>query len=71
MKGLPTIHLCRTSDNIPFDISGFRTITLDMTDIYSFVPQLETYKSQISSQLRNLLDQNGEADNPISAYLNK
>lgn len=71
MKGLPTIHLSRISDKIPFDISGFRTITLDMTDIYSFVPQLETYKSQISSQLRNLLDQNGEADNPISAYLNK
>lgn len=71
MMGLPTIHLSRTSDNIPFDISGFRTITLDMTDIYSFVPQLETYKSQISSQLRNLLDANGEADNPISAYLQK
>ena len=71
MKGLPTIHLCRTADTIPFDISGFRTITLDMTDIYSFVPQLETYKSQISSQLRGLLEANGEADNPISAYLNK
>lgn len=71
MKGLPTIHLCRTADTIPFDISGFRTITLDMTDIYSFVPQLETYKSQISSQLRGLLEANGEADNPISAYLNR
>ena len=41
-----------------------------MTDIYSFVPQLETYKSQISSQLRGLLEANGEAENPISAYLN-
>lgn len=70
MKGLPVIHLSRASDNIPFDISDFRTIILDMTDIYSFVPQLETYKSQISSQLRNLLQANGEADNPISAYLN-
>lgn len=71
MKGLPTIHLSRTSDKIPFDIGNFRTITLDMSDLYSFVPQMETYKSQISSQLRNLLEANGEADNPISTYLSK
>ena len=71
MKGLPTIHLSRSCDRIPFDIGNFRTITLDMTDIYTFVPQLETYKSQIASQLRSLLDANGEAENPISAYLNR
>lgn len=71
MKGLPTIHISRSADKIPFDIGNFRTISLDMTDIYSFVPQIETYKSQISAQLRSLLEANGEADNPISAYLNK
>ena len=71
MKGLPAIHLSRASDKIPFDIGNFRTITLDMSDLYAFVPQMETYKSQISSQLRNLLEANGEADNPISAYLSK
>lgn len=71
MKGLPAIHLSRASDKIPFDIGNFRTITLDMSDLYSFVPQIETYKSQISAQLRSLLDANGDADNPISAYLNR
>lgn len=71
MKGLPAIHLSRSSDKIPFDIGNFRTITLDMSDLYSFVPQMETYKSQISSQLRSLLEANGDADNPISAYLSK
>lgn len=71
MKGLPAIHISRSADKIPFDIGNFRTISLDMTDIYSFVPQIETYKSQISAQLRSLLEANGEADNPISAYLNK
>ena len=69
MKGLPAIHLSRTTDKIPFDIGNFRTISLDMTDLYTFVPQIETYKSQISSQLRNLLEANGEAENPISSYL--
>ena len=71
MKGLPAIHISRSADKIPFDIGNFRTVSLDMTDIYSFVPQIETYKSQISSQLRSLLDANGEADNPISSYLNR
>lgn len=71
MKGLPAIHLSRTNDKIPFDIGNFRTITLDMTDLYTFVPQIETYKSQISSQLRNLLEANGDAENPISSYLSK
>ena len=71
MEGLPAIHLIRSCDKIPFDIGNFRTITLDLTDIYSFVPQMETYKSQISSQLRSLLEANGEADNPISSYLKR
>ena len=71
MEGRPSIHLIRSCDKIPFDIGNFRTITMDLTDIYSFVPQMETYKSQISSQLRSLLEANGEADNPISSYLKK
>ena len=71
MEGRPAIHLIRSCDKIPFDIGNFRTITMDLTDIYSFVPQMETYKSQISSQLRSLLEANGEADNPISSYLKK
>ena len=71
MEGGPAIHLIRSCDKIPFDIGNFRTITMDLTDIYSFVPQMETYKSQISSQLRSLFEANGEADNPISSYLKK
>lgn len=71
MEGRPAIHLIRSCDKIPFDIGNFRTIILDLTDIYSFVPQIETYKSQISSQLRSLLEANGEADNPISSYLKR
>lgn len=71
MKKLPTIHLIRSKDKIPFDIGNFRTIILDMTDIYTFVPQLETYRFQISSQLRSLMNIKEEADNPVSVYLNR
>ena len=70
MRGLPTIHLVRSADSVPFDISGFRTIKLDMTSIYTLVPQLDTYKSEIAAQVRNILFEES-VDNPIYEYLNK
>jgi hypothetical protein len=40
--GKPTVHRIRTQDRIPFYIDQFRTIRVDMTDLYAFVPQIET-----------------------------
>lgn len=67
----PTVHLIRKCDNIPFDINSFRTVVIDDSSIYTLLPQLEVYRTQISSQVRNLLDKPDEIENPISAYLNK
>lgn len=64
---LPTIHIIRKVDSIPFDINDFRTITIDDTDIYSLVPQLETFRRQIASQAKNLLENVNEVKNPISS----
>ena len=64
----PTIHLIRKCDKIPFDITSFRTITIDDSSIYTLLPQLESYKTQLSSQVRKILDEPGEIENPISAY---
>lgn len=66
----PTIHIIRKCDKIPFDITSFRTITIDDSSIYTLLPQLESYKAQISSQVRKLLEEPEEVENPISAYLN-
>lgn len=66
----PTIHIIRKCDKIPFDINTFRTITIDDSSIYTLLPQLESYKTQLSSQVRKLLDNPEEFENPISAYLN-
>lgn len=66
----PTIHLIRKSDKIPFDITTFRTITIDDSSIYTLLPQLESYKTQLSSQVRKLLESPEEFENPVSAYLN-
>ena len=70
MKGLPTVHLIRAADSVPFDISGFRTIKLDMSSIFTLVPQLETYKSEIAAQVRNILSEEN-IDNPVYEFLNK
>lgn len=67
----PTIHIIRKCDNIPFDINDFRTIEIDDTDIYTLIPALETYKSQINQQVRQMLDTPESIDNPILSYLEK
>ena len=64
----PTIHLIRKCDKIPFDINNFRTIVIDDTSIYTLVPQLESYKAMLSSQIRKFIDHPDEFENPISAY---
>lgn len=64
---LPTVHIIRQSDNIPFDLNQVRTIVIDNSTIYSLVPSLETYRSEIANQVRRALK--GEpGDNPLSVF---
>lgn len=65
---LPTVQVTRSQDVIPFDVNPSRTIHIDCTGIYTLVPQLETYKSQIAAQVRSALDDPTSADNPISIF---
>jgi hypothetical protein len=64
----PTIHLCRRADRIPFDISQFRTIVIDTSDIYSLVPQIDSYRAEIVTQMRSAVGGEGGADNPLSIF---
>ncbi|WP_368293879.1 hypothetical protein [Dehalobacter sp. TBBPA1] len=68
---LPTIHLIRKSDYIPFDLNNFRTIVIDTTNIYTLVPQLETYRTSVAMQVRQLMESPDIMENPISAYMEK
>ena len=67
-KNLPTVQLIRKADRIPFDVNQSRTISIDTTDLYTFVPKIETYRLAISSHIRSALEDPASADNPISAY---
>lgn len=64
---LPTVQIVRKGDKIPFDVGNFRTIILDCTDIYSLVPKLETYKSEIAAQARRVLEDPDAVENPVTS----
>jgi hypothetical protein len=65
---MPTVHLIRSRDRIPFDLDQFRTVRIDTTDIYSLVPSLETYKSEITNHARRVLEDAEAADNPLTVF---
>lgn len=65
---MPTVQIIRKADKIPFDLDQFRTIQLDTTDIFTMVPNLQTYKAEIATQVRMALKDPDSTDNPISTY---
>jgi hypothetical protein len=67
-RNLPVVQMIRKSDRIPFDINQSRTIIVDTSDLYSFVPRIETYKAEISSHIRRALDDPASAENPFAAF---
>jgi hypothetical protein len=67
--GLPTVQVIRKRDRIPFDLQQYRTIAIDDTDIYSLIPQLRIYQSEIATQVRSALENPISVDNPIRTYI--
>jgi hypothetical protein len=65
---LPTVQIIRVGDPIPFDLNQVRTIQIDMTSIFTLVPQLETYKSEIANQVRRALSNSEGVDNPLTMF---
>ncbi len=65
---LPTVQIIRASENIPFDIDQYRTVKIDMKDVYGFLPKLQTYTAEIANQVRTALKDSDAVDSPISMY---
>jgi hypothetical protein len=65
---LPTVQIIRKFDKIPFDLDQFRTIQIDTTSIFTMVPNLQTYKTEIAAQVRAALKDPDSVDNPVSTY---
>lgn len=66
--GLPTVHIVRGDDTLPFDVANFRTIVIDTTDKYKLVAQLDTYRSEIATHVRQAIEGGPDQINPIRAY---
>jgi hypothetical protein len=64
----PIVQISRVADKLPFDINQVRTIVVDTTDIYTFVPQLESLKAQIAAQIRKTLEEASDVENPLSVF---
>lgn len=72
MTKLPTIQLIRKGDKIPFDVSQGRTITVDMSDIYTIMDRIESARKELVEHIKNYLDPSEKSrsdDNPVSVYL--
>ncbi len=65
---LPIVQIIRANDRLPFDVHQMRTIVIDNRDIYTLVPKIETYRSEIGNQVRRALAADAEVDTPISIY---
>lgn len=65
---LPVVQLIRKADRLPFDVNQTRTLTFDTTDIYTLVPKLQTYRSEIANQARKALEDPESVGNPVSVF---
>jgi len=64
----PLVQITRSSDKLPFDVGQFRTVVIDMTDIYALVPALDLHRQEISRQCRAALEDGEMAESPISRF---
>lgn len=72
MTKLPTIQIIRKGDKIPFDVSQGRTITVDLSDIYTIMDRIESARRELVEHIKGYLNpsEKGRADdNPVSIYL--
>jgi hypothetical protein len=65
---LPIVQISRKADRLPFDVNQMRTVVIDTTDIYALVPKLETYRSEIATQVRGALAEGDAVMTPISVF---
>jgi hypothetical protein len=65
---LPVVQIIRKADRLPFDVNQLRTLVFDTTDIYSLIPRLQTYRSEIANQSRKAIEDPESVGNPVSVF---
>ncbi|MGE2690863.1 hypothetical protein [Mycolicibacterium pulveris] len=67
----PVVQITRSSDKLPFDVGQYRTVTIDMTNIYTLVPQLELHRQEITRQCRAALNEGVPSQTQLSLFFPK
>lgn len=65
----PVVQIIQQGERVPFDVGQVRTIIIDNSDIYSMIPKLDVYRSEIATQCRRALENPEEVDNPLSQFI--
>lgn len=68
MCRMPIVQISRKIDPLPFDLNQVRTVVIDTATIYTLIPRLESYRSEIATQVRAALEDGGATQNPISVF---
>ena len=64
----PTVQIIRQQDHIPFDLQQFRTVRVDTSSLFAFVPRIDAYRAEIATHARSAMSDPDFADNPISMF---
>ena len=65
---LPVVQVIRKGDKLPFDVGQYRTVELDMTDIYTLVPKIDLYRQEITRQSRSAVSEGAASESPLSQF---
>jgi len=64
----PVLQLIRRGDKLPFDVIQFRTVEIDMSDIYALVPQIDLHRQEITRQARAAINEGNVTESPLSQF---
>jgi hypothetical protein len=67
-RRLPTVQIIRKCDHLPFDINQVRSLIIDTSDIYTLVPRIPTYRSELAMLARKAIEDPESVGNPISVF---
>lgn len=64
----PVIQIIRTGDKLPFDINQIRTIHIDLSNVYSAIPQVNIIQTELRNQIRKALENPEYVESPLSVF---
>ncbi len=64
----PVIQIIRDGDKLPFDVNQLRTVKINLSDVYTAIPQVSIVQTELRALIRQALENPGEVESPISVF---